>query len=60
MAENTREVIYEGPGDSVEIDGKTIKRGEVVKLTPEQVSRLRASDAEAKVSDAPKTTTKGA
>lgn len=57
---DTREVSYEGPGDSVEIDGKTIKRGEVVRLTPEQVARLRASDAQAKVSDAPTSTKKGA
>jgi len=59
MAENPREVIYDGPGDSVEIDGKTIKRGEVVKLTAEQAARLRASDAEAKVVDASAKTKKG-
>lgn len=41
--------IYRGPGDSVELDGMTVKRGESVELTHEQYTRIQNSDPEAKI-----------
>jgi hypothetical protein len=35
---------YRGPGDTVELDGLSIKRGSSVELTQEQVSRIQRSD----------------
>lgn len=43
-------VTYHGPGESVEIDGKTIERGKSVELDADQLARLRASDPAAEVS----------
>ncbi len=42
-------VTYRGPGDTVELDGVVITKGEAAEVTPEQYHRLLASDPEAKV-----------
>ncbi len=51
-------VTYRGPGDTVELDGIVVKKGEAVEVTHEQYQRIQNSDPEAKVevakSDAPK------
>lgn len=51
-------VTYRGPGDTVELDGMVVKKGEAVEVTHEQYQRIQNSDPEAKVdvakADAPK------
>lgn len=39
--------IYRGPGDYVELDGIRVNKGKGEDLTPEQISRIEASDPEA-------------
>lgn len=43
-------VRYRGPGDSVELDGLSFKKGELVEVTRDQYERMAASDPEAVVS----------
>jgi orotidine-5'-phosphate decarboxylase len=40
---------YRGPGDTVELDGLSFKKGEEVEVTREQYARMVASDPEAVV-----------
>lgn len=47
-------VIYQGPGDTVEFDGLKVKKGEAIELTVEQIERVRRSDPNAVVENAPK------
>ncbi len=42
-------VTYRGPGDTVELDGIVVTKGEGIEVTPEQYNRLITSDPEAKV-----------
>ena len=42
-------VTYRGPGDTVELDGIVVKKGEAVEVTHEQYQRILNSDPEAKV-----------
>lgn len=36
---------YRGPGDHVELDGLTVKKGEAIELTSDQVARIRADSS---------------
>lgn len=47
------QIVYRGPGDAVELDGLTVKKGEATEVTHEQYIRIKNSDPEAKV-DVPK------
>lgn len=49
-------VTYLGPGDSLEIDGVVLDKGQTVDLLPEQVVRLRAdATVQLQVEDEPDT-----
>lgn len=40
--------VYNGPGDSVQVDGIEFAKGETVDVTADQVARIRASDPDAR------------
>ena len=37
-------IVYRGPGDAVELDGLSFKKGETAEVTREQYERILASD----------------